>query len=1109
MKKRICCLLTAFALTLGLLPAALAEESGDDAITVYVTISQYGEIVSDKNGDLVALVPVELSGADAYTIDDALSAAHELYYDGTDGYASSEGYYGLSLDKLWGDTSGLFGYQVNHGTVSIWDLSTAVSDGDCLDAYINESVYPDNEAYSTFDKYTADVKAGESVTLTLTEAGYDENWNTVFSACEGAAVTIDGETTGYTTDENGEVTITFDAAGTYVVSAQKYKTVDSETVTAITAPVCVVTVQWAGSGTESDPYQLATAADFDTLDELVTAGNAFAGTYFLVTADVTLNEGWDGIGRGEVGTTVSWGCTVPYTAEFIPFSGIFDGGGHTLTFPEGSQPLFDCVSGAEIRNFSVYGEYIADDGLIANYTTDSSYSATADIENVTIKSGTKITGSGFLGGYASGSNTVSIDSCTVEGGVIIGCDENGEPLGASNIGGFAGDFNGTISNSTCAATVYGDSFVGGIVGGQGQSMSETSVNDCTFTGSVIATGSYVGGISGCGYTGTGWGFSSNAACISVQNCCVTGSVSGGNYVGGILGAEPAVTQCWANGIGTVSDNVFYGTLSATETDAYIGGIIGYMKSLDRYNIIYNNYYLDTSASAGIGCVESVDTSDNYGRDDDPTGADADALTCAKSAAEMTDVSVVKLLNASETGNGHWVQGASGPEPGGEATLYALEVAGEYKTQYYIGDELNLDGIALTAVWSDGTEDVLSLSDVTVTGFDSSARAVLTLTITYQSVSAEITVAVLQASSSDSSDDDTITVSFTLLGDDKHGEPTTETGTHTLAGGGLTTWIAKTRYTVDVNATVADVLFKALDGAGLGWQGSEYVQYDSVYISGIQIPETDDYLCEMDNGSLSGWMATVNGEYLSTGISRQFLSDGDVIVFHYTDDYNAEFATDNDDNTGSSGSSGGSSGGSSSANTATAATTTTDSAAELPFADVEDHWALEAIEYVYANGLFNGTSEDEFSPELATTRGMVITVLYRLASAPETAAENAFADIAEGAWYYDAVLWGTENDIIQGYGDGLFGADDTVSREQLVTLLYRYAQSVGLVASVSGSLDGYTDSGEVSDWAEEAMLWAVSVGIINGREDGTLAPADTATRAEVAAVIMRLAALAEA
>ncbi|MCD7793155.1 MAG: hypothetical protein LUG92_07065, partial [Oscillospiraceae bacterium] len=189
MKKRICCLLMAFALTLGLLPAALAEESGDNAITVYVTISQYGEIVNDKNGDPVALAPVELSGADAYTIDDALSAAHELYYDGTDGFASSEGYYGFSLDMLWGDTSGLFGYQVNHGTVSIWDLSTAVSDGDCLDAYINESVYPDNEAYSTFDKYTADVKAGESVTLTLTEAGYDADWNTVFSACEDAAIT--------------------------------------------------------------------------------------------------------------------------------------------------------------------------------------------------------------------------------------------------------------------------------------------------------------------------------------------------------------------------------------------------------------------------------------------------------------------------------------------------------------------------------------------------------------------------------------------------------------------------------------------------------------------------------------------------------------------------------------------------------------------------------------------------------------------------------------------------------------------------------------------------------------------------------------------------------
>ena len=359
------------------------------------------------------------------------------------------------------------------------------------------------------------------------------------------------------------------------------------------------TIPFSGSGTEEDPFLLGSAIHLIRLNRLVSGGETFEGKYFKITNDITVSDGWDGIGYARVEAQESWGSVIPTTKEFKPFMGTLDGQGYTVTFPAGSQPLFDCVRKATIKNIKISGD-IADDGLIANYAQDG-YNKTADISGITILSGTKIAGSGLLGGYASGSNVVNIDDCHIEEGVTIGSAE------ASNIGGIAGDFNGTISNSSCAATVYGKDFVGGIVAGQGQSMSSTVISDCVFSGQVIATGNYVGGISGCGYTGTGWGFSPNAGCIDIKNCTVSGSITGGDYVGGILGAEPGVVQCWSNATGEITGNTFTGTIS-TEGQ-YAGGVIGYMKSINRYNIISGNRYKPTATAAkGIGGATYIDTS---------------------------------------------------------------------------------------------------------------------------------------------------------------------------------------------------------------------------------------------------------------------------------------------------------------------------------------------------------------------------------------------------------------------------------------------------------------------------------------------------------------------
>lgn len=211
-------------------------------ITVYLSVSKYGEFADDKNGNDMAYAPVTLTDSEIYNLDDVFTAAHIEYHpDGSDGYASSTGNWGLSIDKLWGDTSYNFMYQVNGGTEAVMGLSHEVENGDYIDAYILESMYPDSELFTKFTKTTLAATADKPFKLTLlSESGYNEDSTIAFSPCSDAIITVNGKETGITTDENGVATITLDAAGEYKISAIKTRAKDKKTVTAITAPTCIV-----------------------------------------------------------------------------------------------------------------------------------------------------------------------------------------------------------------------------------------------------------------------------------------------------------------------------------------------------------------------------------------------------------------------------------------------------------------------------------------------------------------------------------------------------------------------------------------------------------------------------------------------------------------------------------------------------------------------------------------------------------------------------------------------------------------------------------------------------------------------------------------------------
>lgn len=177
----------------------------------------------------------------------------------------------------------------------------------------------------------------------------------------------------------------------------------------------------------------------------------------------------------------------------------------------------------------------------------------------------------------------------------------------------------------------------------------------------------------------------------------------------------------------------------------------------------------------------------------------------------------------------------------------------------------------------------------------------------------------------------------------------------------------------------------------------------------------------------------------------------------------------------------------------------------PFKDVTTgDWFYEYVEYAARNKLMTGTSDTTFEPNADITRAMLVTVLYRMEGKPAVTGTSAFTDVQSGQWYTDAIVWASANNIVRGYGNGLFGANDKVTREQLATILFNYARFKGYDVSASESLSNYSDANDVSVWAQEAVRWAVAKGIITGRTATTIVPLGNATRAEVAAILMRFA-----
>ena len=620
-----------------------------------------------------------------------------------------------------------------------------------------------------------------------------------------------------------------------------------------------------GNGTKTKPYELNTAEDLTKLKELVKDGNSMENTYFQLSADITLPEGWTPIGE-----TIDGSNNIQSGRNLHAFSGIFDGNNKTITVPEEGLPLFGYVKGAEIKNLNIYGKKIAGYGLINNFEGVGLSGTAAVIDNVTLKRGSSTLKSGFLGGnittngFAGNSAgfAATVRNCTIEKDVVIGYNKDQRIIGS-----IAGRMQGTVENCVSYATVYGTEYVGGIIGSRDNAMGTCEVLGCSFYGTVEASGEHAGGIVGGGYENS---TAPNGIHATINNCVSAGIITGADKVGGILGADTFIAQAW--NAYTMKGNSFTGTVKATD-GRFVGGIIGYYDSLNKFDDIANNYYSkDCGAAKGIGYVKYVDTSctthetesgaiyfstengttgcpsvtgcnwrPQHNRTDDPLGADAD-----------------KLANT---------EGVK---------IYAekLTISGDYATEFYLGEDLDLTGMKIQATMSDGETKDLQVSDVEITGYNKEKRGQQTLVLSYEGASEYILIKVLKK------DPEDIKVSFELLGDDIHNSEE-DKNPHTLRAGNLKTWIENQEYVVGGNATVLDVMEKVLTDNRYDWDNTK-----GNYIASITKPDGSK-LGEFTNGQNSGWMYTLNGIHSDLGVSEQYLEDGDVIVFHYTDDYNLE------------------------------------------------------------------------------------------------------------------------------------------------------------------------------------------------------------------------------
>ena len=788
----------------------------------------------------------------------------------------------------------------------------------------------------------------------------------------------------------------------------------------------IATAFAGGTGTESDPYQIADGAQLAYLASEVNKGQPYENACFVLTADIDLgNHAWTPIGN-------SFSDALFGGTDYSVFAGNLDGKGHTvsnISIGTESAPLESDVfglfgmTGGKLSNLNldgvtIYGTAKNVSGYVIGLAGALSGSASGPVENchvanLSLTMSTPDSGRAaayWIGGLVGALDSRYIDECSVSGKIT-------EKSGKGSIGGLIGELGRaakiTYSHADVALDVkpdyYGGANVGGLIGkGNGEKDPETVISNC------YATGTVVGGAYSGGFAGSLWG-------LNIKNCYATGDVKGAFASMATFAGTDAPA---AYGYGSVTNCYTTGAVVGTASSTYA---FAYQDATAR-SPITNCYFADGNSALK-----------NPNETAEP-----------KTSEEMQTEEFKDTLHAGDPANGWIFREGETPLCGAEPADYAAVDAAQGKIP-----------ADLTAYTDESVEALRAAEEAVIRGkaiakqaeVDAMAeaieRAISGLALKPADYSA-VDAAIEKANALNESDYVDFSAVKAALDAVVRGKNITEQAEVDAMAKAIEDAVAalvQKSYPVTISGTTEHGTVTASTEAAVG--GSTVtitVKPDSGYtLGGITVTDSEgNELSLTDNG---------NGAYTFTMPSGK-------VEIHVT------FTEDGSRN---------------------------------PFQDVpDDAYYFEAVNWAVANNVTNGTSETTFSPNVGCTRAQVVTFLWRAAGQPEpTEGTNPFTDVKEGTYYYKAVLWAVEKGITNGTSETTFDPDETCTRGQIVTFLWRRAGK----PAPTGANNPFADV-KPSAYFGSAVLWAVEKGITNGTSETTFEPNEDCTRAQVVTFLWR-------
>ena len=1043
-------------------------------IAVTVSISANAAFVTAKNGKTFNRLPVVLSGKPSYTIDDCLAAAHTEYAPEENGYASEEGQWGFGITKLWGDESGAYGYYQNDN--SAWSLTDAVSDGDFISAFVYKDSTFWGDVYTKFENSSVSCGSDEDVVLTLKK--YD--WSTYgFVPCEGATVKVSGSDEEFTTDAQGNVTLSFSDGGTYTVTAtsEDIPIVPASCTVTVSEPVKVTGINVPKSlivtkgNTKNIKYTVAPenatnkAVTWESSKESVaTVTDGVVEGISEGTATITaktLDGGFEGKCEVKVTETpdavtvlhniaekyaknvVSDANMVWFTADFAGYESLFPDSDSKIT-DEDKQAIVDKLintadttdAPAELAKVIIALRALGYDPSNIRKSDLTKINAAEKLTALIDNNDTRVSNIYSLPYIMIAMQQTDIDRDDVLLSLALSqktaWQDNtwGADTAAAMLTALAPYYN---TNADVKAAV--DETV--------DIIKSTQADNGLF-GNAATSGLVLTAFSALGIDGQ------------------TVSKDGGkNLIDGLM------TQV------TEAEDGFVPASNSFSTEQGMRGLVAWQLLLNGKGRSFDfskNPKNEAQATWGENCPVTfhtipegatvvVEGKDQVAQNQYDLPAGEYKYTATKSG--YTTGSGIFTVSADEerehTPKTVNVSLSSAPSQGSGAISVTVEVLVHDKDKCNNSYTYKENASAFTTL----VKGTVTLSSGQ-SAFDALHALLSKNNISYT----EKTPGYVSEINGTGEFDHGKNSGWLFMVNGKAAQAGSRDVE--LTRNSSVTWY----YTDDYSKERGSEPWSQTSGGGSASNGAFMVKFETNGGSSVNSQSVSKDKTANVPAAPTKKGYTFAGWYSDKELTKEYnftdpVTANTTLYAKWIENSNGN---DSDNNGG--------------------------------FGDVsENDWFYDAVKYVNESGLMQGTDKG-FEPDINMTRAMFITVLYRMENPEKTDFVNSFVDVSESDYFYDAVNWGVENGIIEGVSEEEFAPHMSISREQMAAMMYRYAAFKNMDTDAQGDISKYTDADDVDDWAIVAIKWANGVLLINGTSDTTLSPDDNATRAQVATVIMR-------